>query len=610
MMLLQPLVDLQTEINRLMIAGSRFAYNDPRLAKLLPIFQKMGEKAPVFQKIAQNIEALLQVPAEKSAEALTTLSTLLYAVLYTQGKSVIHGDSTAPQPTMDIEQLSTELTYLELEPTITALTTTGSGRHDIVMEATEQKKINDLRLYPHIVKGLEDKYSELAYDILNTVIPKVGQVITPFILADLVLDNKKGNAMRISALSKVDYPFDDAMISTILSSKSQNLITALLPALSKDPKHLPILIEASQAKKMDVRETAWDTLAEMNHPEAWAALLSQYRDFRDMDHANVLGTLLCDLQKQPEYHESLLSPLVDSIHDLMSVDWQANLKKTNLLIQRVYGHLQLFLYEHHTALTDVLTNMLLPLGKMLANQPFDDQTNQSRHYLLQSIMIYLGRLQLDESDPIFKDTIAMLNVHDDYIAYFLSNFNGHHQTTPAFIYHACVKILGDQPLDDFADELFFLIRSGRRSQFSRDELYHHFYFIMAHRTFYCDKNNYDPRWADLLHQHCATEAFSHILSTPYSGSRKAENAFSILSIYHTVEPIESERIITLLRTFIDNATFDTLGAHLQYLETRLGRAAHPIILAKIDAEIARIHDPHAEGTQYMKLVKERIQSRR
>ena len=51
--IMKPLYDLQQELNRLFIAGSKFAKNDPRLQKHVPILKKLGEKAPVFNKLAQ-----------------------------------------------------------------------------------------------------------------------------------------------------------------------------------------------------------------------------------------------------------------------------------------------------------------------------------------------------------------------------------------------------------------------------------------------------------------------------------------------------------------------------------------------------------------------------
>ena len=85
---MKPLYDLQQELNRLFIAGSKFAKNDPRLQKHVPILKKLGEKAPVFNKLAQEVESLLQVESTQAAEKLLNVATLLYSVLYTQGVTV------------------------------------------------------------------------------------------------------------------------------------------------------------------------------------------------------------------------------------------------------------------------------------------------------------------------------------------------------------------------------------------------------------------------------------------------------------------------------------------------------------------------------------------
>lgn len=85
-MRIQALYDLQQEIDRLYIAGSKFAKDDPRLAKQLPVLNKLGEKAPVFKKLAQNVEELIQSNALKSSEKLLDTGGLLYSVLYTQGE--------------------------------------------------------------------------------------------------------------------------------------------------------------------------------------------------------------------------------------------------------------------------------------------------------------------------------------------------------------------------------------------------------------------------------------------------------------------------------------------------------------------------------------------
>ncbi|MDR0196445.1 MAG: hypothetical protein LBI73_15100 [Myroides sp.] len=54
------LVDLQQEVNRLYIAGSKFAPNAPRLKKLVPTLDAMAQKAPVFKKLSENVTALIE----------------------------------------------------------------------------------------------------------------------------------------------------------------------------------------------------------------------------------------------------------------------------------------------------------------------------------------------------------------------------------------------------------------------------------------------------------------------------------------------------------------------------------------------------------------------
>ena len=112
---MKPLYDLQQELNRLFIAGSKFAKNDPRLQKHVPILKKLGEKAPVFNKLAQEVEALLQVESTQAAEKLLGVSTLLYSVLYTQGVTLEEDATKESQiPTIQLANVNTTYSYLQL----------------------------------------------------------------------------------------------------------------------------------------------------------------------------------------------------------------------------------------------------------------------------------------------------------------------------------------------------------------------------------------------------------------------------------------------------------------------------------------------------------------
>src|SRR5688572_6705225 len=75
------------ETRRLAIAGSVVAPGDFRLKKLVEPITKAGEKAPVFAKVAQAINKVVESDEKSSAEAVLELSTLVNAILYTQGET-------------------------------------------------------------------------------------------------------------------------------------------------------------------------------------------------------------------------------------------------------------------------------------------------------------------------------------------------------------------------------------------------------------------------------------------------------------------------------------------------------------------------------------------
>src|SRR5215218_8888197 len=93
------LIQVYDETRRLAIAGSVVAPGDFRLKKLIPPLEKAGEKAPVFAKVAGSANKLVESDEKGSAEALLELSTLVNAVLYTQGETGAAGEFTAIETT-------------------------------------------------------------------------------------------------------------------------------------------------------------------------------------------------------------------------------------------------------------------------------------------------------------------------------------------------------------------------------------------------------------------------------------------------------------------------------------------------------------------------------
>src|SRR5438132_9161931 len=75
------------EVRRLAIAGSPLAVGDFRLKKLIAPLEQAGAQVPVFAQVAKAISNLINGKEADSAANLLSLSTLLNAILYTQGQT-------------------------------------------------------------------------------------------------------------------------------------------------------------------------------------------------------------------------------------------------------------------------------------------------------------------------------------------------------------------------------------------------------------------------------------------------------------------------------------------------------------------------------------------
>src|SRR5688572_14472602 len=101
------LIEVYDEMRRLAIAGSAVAAGDFRLKKLVPPLQKSGEKAPVFGKVAQAIQAVVDSNDKTASTALLELATLVNAILYTQGETGFAGE-LKPLETTDLGGQATQ----------------------------------------------------------------------------------------------------------------------------------------------------------------------------------------------------------------------------------------------------------------------------------------------------------------------------------------------------------------------------------------------------------------------------------------------------------------------------------------------------------------------
>lgn len=270
------LAQVYDEVRRLSIAGSSVAPGDFRLKKLIAPLEKSGEKAPVFKKVAESVGKVIESNEATSAEALLDLSTLVNAILYTQGEVGAEGEL---EPVEQVgEGLLPKRNPASLMKSVaTALTTSGSGRLELLQESLAQDPFPDPRLLSPAIDALDGTYYEVGDLVESTILPKYGKAIVPIVLEKFDRKGGAGDARRLSLLHRVDPEGAESIIHEVLEDGSSDVKIVAISKL-RDPKHVPFLIEQSKAKATKVRDAAFSALAETNSTDAAKYLMERMQE--------------------------------------------------------------------------------------------------------------------------------------------------------------------------------------------------------------------------------------------------------------------------------------------------------------------------------------------
>lgn len=271
------------ETRRLAIAGSSVAPGDFRLKKLLPSLEQAGAKSPVFAKLAQSTKTLVESNEKSAAVALLELGTLINSILYTQGESGVEGKLES-LPSIDFGLARTQTSAKLLKPLIEALTTTGSGRMEVIRSSHEQGLFRDLRLIRPALQALDDSYSEIAEYIAKEVLPIYGPALLPELEAQFNPKGKAGQPRRLLLMHQLDPVRARPHVQAALEEGSKELRVAAIQCLGTSEEDLPFLLEQAKAKARDVREAALTGLARLDHQEAAKILIDQI-DAKDLEAA-------------------------------------------------------------------------------------------------------------------------------------------------------------------------------------------------------------------------------------------------------------------------------------------------------------------------------------
>jgi HEAT repeats len=274
------LTQVYDEMRRLAIAGSVTAGGDFRLKKLIPSLEQAGAKAPVFAKVAQAVKVLVEGTEQTSAAALLELCTLVNAVLYTQGETGLDG-AWADIETTDLGPQTSQVSASVLKPLLEALTTTGSGRLEIIKDSFERGAFRDVRLVKPALDAIDDTYPEIGDFLAKKVLRLYGKALLPDLKSRFDPKGSKGGHLRrLALLHQLDPAGTREIVKQALENGSKEIKVVAIECLGDSPEDLAFLLELSVAKNKDVREAALEALAKQieclgNSPEDLPFLLEQ-----------------------------------------------------------------------------------------------------------------------------------------------------------------------------------------------------------------------------------------------------------------------------------------------------------------------------------------------
>jgi HEAT repeat protein len=265
------LTQVYDEVRRLSIAGSVVAPGDFRLKKLIAPLEQAGAKSPVFAKVAQAVQAVVESTEKTSASALLELSTLINAILYTQGETGLPGE-LKPIETVNLGPQTTQASARVIKPLLVALTESGSGRVTIIKDALDRGAFRDLRLVKPTLTAIDDKNVGVSHFVATYILPLYGKAILPELRSKFDMKGKGGHLRRLALMHQLDPEGTRETVKQALEDGSKEMKVVAMECLGDSPEDLSFLLEQAGAKAKEVRTAALKSLAKLNEPEAVEAL--------------------------------------------------------------------------------------------------------------------------------------------------------------------------------------------------------------------------------------------------------------------------------------------------------------------------------------------------
>ena len=263
---LQPLYDVKERLEYAAVAGTNLLGEDFRLRRAAESMKPLAAASPVFGKISAGLDELLAAAADRQPGLLLDVLSLVDAVAYTQGTCGLAGE---------IQDLPArggayrEISYGQLTPLLTALTTTGSGRLEVIQSSWEAhpEYFSDFRVLPALVNGLGDSYGEIG-ELIAKILRAIGPAALPALKAGFDPKGKRDMVRRVQIIEDISGSGANGFYLSLIPEAEKDVRAALVYALRHDAGNVEKLAELTVTEKGSAKKMAFWALARMDCPAA------------------------------------------------------------------------------------------------------------------------------------------------------------------------------------------------------------------------------------------------------------------------------------------------------------------------------------------------------
>lgn len=256
---LQPLYDVKERLEYAAIAGTGLLGEDFRLQRAVEHLKPLAGASPVFAKIDSGLQKLLTAPAQERSGRLLDVLALVDAVAYTQAGT---GGAGELEPLPSGAYTYRQISYNQMNPLLTALTTTGGGRMEVIQNAWENHPefFLDYRVLPAVAAGLGDGYGEIA-DLNGEILKKLGPAVIPLLKSGFDPAGNREMARRVEVISEVEREQATPWLREILPNAKKDVRAAVITALGGDSRNVGLLLDLTKSERGKNREAALEVLA-------------------------------------------------------------------------------------------------------------------------------------------------------------------------------------------------------------------------------------------------------------------------------------------------------------------------------------------------------------